>query len=316
MEFKKDIDNMVDLKLQFPDGFFEEEERNGFLVTEQIKQLWAVELDLLAEVDRVCKKHEIQYMACAGTMLGALRHKGFIPWDDDIDLMMTWENYKRFSQIGPEEFKEPYFFQTDRTYRGSTRGHIQIRNSNTTAILSEERQYKYQFNQGIFIDVFCLDHIPDSASEREVFFEEIKRARIRALKNSKRTYRYNKTVRLMNRGIKRIAKDLLFHVYRIAKAEEKAYDDYENTIHKYNSIQTKEMGLICIIKLGERYCWLKEDLESDLIYIPFEFMHIPVPSEYNRILTKTYGDWHEFIPGTSNHGDLFWDTDHSYRKYI
>ena len=69
-----------------------------------------VELDLLAEFDRVCRKHGLTYFVDSGTLLGAVRHKGFIPWDDDIDLIMQREDYERLVQIAAQEFQHPYFF--------------------------------------------------------------------------------------------------------------------------------------------------------------------------------------------------------------
>ena len=75
---------MVELKIKLPDSFFYEEERDGYWVSSEIKELWAVQLDLLNEFDRVCKKYNLKYILDFGTLLGAIRHKGFIPWDDDL----------------------------------------------------------------------------------------------------------------------------------------------------------------------------------------------------------------------------------------
>ena len=92
-------------------SFFKEEERCGYLVTEKRKKVWAVGLELWERFDEVCKKHGITYYAYYGTLLGAVRHQGFIPWDDDIDVIMFRDEYKRFQEIAPSEFTEPYFFQ-------------------------------------------------------------------------------------------------------------------------------------------------------------------------------------------------------------
>ena len=78
-----------------PDSsFFREEIRNGFLVTEKMKRIWYTEISLLQELDRVCKKYGLRYFAEYGTLLGAVRHKGFIPWDDDIDVAMFRDDYE------------------------------------------------------------------------------------------------------------------------------------------------------------------------------------------------------------------------------
>ena len=85
----------MNIKLSLPEGFLEEEVRCDYTVSKEMKKVWAVELDLLAEFQRVCKLHDIKYSVCGGTLLGAIRHKGFIPWDDDIDVMMMREEYEK-----------------------------------------------------------------------------------------------------------------------------------------------------------------------------------------------------------------------------
>ena len=102
--------NCINLKIS--NTFFDEEIRDGYKVSREMKKIWAVELDLLNELNRVCNKHNIRCMAWAGTMLGAIRHKGFIPWDDDIDIMLFRDDYEKLCEIAPSEFTYPYFFQT------------------------------------------------------------------------------------------------------------------------------------------------------------------------------------------------------------
>lgn len=134
------------IKIQLPKGFLDAEMRCGYQVTTEMKKVWAVQLDLLYEFQRVANKHGIKYIANGGTMLGAVRHKGFIPWDDDTDIMMMRDEYERFCQIAPKEFKHPYFFQTEHTEPGSLRCHAQLRNSETTAIIKSEQNGSCTFN--------------------------------------------------------------------------------------------------------------------------------------------------------------------------
>ena len=100
---------MVDLNIVLPDGFLNEEVRCGYTVTKQMKEVWAVELDMLEKLLSVCKKHDIKIFASGGTMLGAVRHQGFIPWDDDIDMMMFRDDYEKLCKVAQEEFEYPYF---------------------------------------------------------------------------------------------------------------------------------------------------------------------------------------------------------------
>ncbi|KDE71244.1 hypothetical protein FUSO7_10000, partial [Fusobacterium necrophorum BFTR-2] len=76
-----------------------------------LREVQLIELEILIEVDRICKKYEIEYFLDFGTLLGAIRHEGFIPWDDDIDIGMTRDNYEKFMKIAPSKLKKEYFLQ-------------------------------------------------------------------------------------------------------------------------------------------------------------------------------------------------------------
>jgi len=82
--------------MRLPDGFLQSEYRDGYFVDATMKRVWAVELDLLEQFQNICKRHSLKYYAIGGTLLGAVRHKGFIPWDDDIDVGMPRADYDQF----------------------------------------------------------------------------------------------------------------------------------------------------------------------------------------------------------------------------
>ena len=94
---------------ELPDiGFLEDEEREGFFVSSMMKRYWAAQLKVLAEIDKVCKKHSIRWFADCGTLLGAVRHGGYIPWDDDLDICMLRHDWLRFFEIAKDELPENY----------------------------------------------------------------------------------------------------------------------------------------------------------------------------------------------------------------
>ena len=102
---------MVKLEIELPEGFLDEEVRCGYTVTAKAKRAWAVQMDLLHKLDEVCKKYNLRYFADSGTLLGAARDKGYIPWDDDIDIVMLRKDYEKLRDVADEEFKHPYFYQ-------------------------------------------------------------------------------------------------------------------------------------------------------------------------------------------------------------
>ena len=93
----------------FPDSFFEDEVRDGFYVPALMKRSWAAQIEVLEAVARICKKHHIRWFADRGTLLGAVRHKGFIPWDDDLDICMLRDDYIRFNAVIRRELPKGFY---------------------------------------------------------------------------------------------------------------------------------------------------------------------------------------------------------------
>ena len=94
--------------MQFPHSYFEDEVKEGFYIPGMMKCAWAAQIEVLEDVNRVCKKNNISYFVTYGTLLGAVRHRGFIPWDDDIDICMPRSDYNRFMAIAKKELPEGY----------------------------------------------------------------------------------------------------------------------------------------------------------------------------------------------------------------
>ena len=110
-------------------------------------------LETLIEVDRICKKYNIKYWLVSGTLLGAVRHKGFIPWDDDLDICMPVEDYDKFLQIAPKELPDYLFVQTKKTDKYYKRDFAKVRSSKGKIVEKIEKDNE-RYNQGIYIDIF------------------------------------------------------------------------------------------------------------------------------------------------------------------
>ncbi len=282
---------MVELKsIDLPANFLEEEIRDEFLVDVKRKQVWAVELDLFLKFVTVCRKYNLRYYADSGTLLGAVRHQGFIPWDDDMDFVMFRDDYDKLCEVGEKEFGHPYFFQSERTDPGTIRGHIQIRNSCTTGILLSEMKKKYKFNQGIFIDIFPMDNLP-CASERKDYWQEL--------------YRMKQRYREYVKEPSKVDYEEL----------DRYYFDFENVVKRYANVKTSKIALLSYEinnKVGNRFA---QDYEGS-IEMPFEFMKIRVPVGYKNILRIIYGSWSKPKKINSDHNGVLFDVDRPYYEYF
>ena len=299
---------MVPTKHVFPDSFFSEEDRLGFHIDRQRKELWAIELDMLYELDRVCKKLNVKYFLEAGTLLGAARDGLFIPWDDDIDVSMLCEDYDRFLRDAPKEFQYPYFLQTGYTEENYIRGHSQLRRSDTCDILPCE-QGRETFNQGIFLDIFVLDALFPEHVEAQ--FQEKA-----ALLQRKRVWDHHDYHPNLLRLAVRWCRYLLFHLryprsadfYRRLEAIFRTPEKSEYVDSLFFFDRPEEIHLF-------PRAWLEETVD-----LPFEDGLFPVPIGYREYLAVYYGEnWQtpQNTPSIHNAaGQVIIDTERPYTDYL
>ncbi|NDV81633.1 phosphorylcholine transferase LicD [Bacteroides sp. 51] len=117
-----------------------------------LRKCQLVQLDILTEVDRICRKHNITYWLDGGTLLGAVRHKGFIPWDDDMDIAMPVDDYKRFAEIAPKEFPAHLFLQTEKTDPSIISVLPKVRNLNSFYVEFRD-DFSAPYQKGLYIDI-------------------------------------------------------------------------------------------------------------------------------------------------------------------
>ena len=132
----------------------------GELTKEQLRKMQLMEVEMVAEFDRVCRKHNILYSIDGGTLLGAVRHKGFIPWDDDMDIVMLREEYEKFKKVAHEMNPDLCYFQDHSTDPNYLWGYAKLRRTGTSFVRIGQEHLK--FKTGIAIDIFPLDDVPKS----------------------------------------------------------------------------------------------------------------------------------------------------------
>ena len=278
--------------------FLDEETRCGHHISAKTKKIWACQMDILERFKEVCEEHGLRYWLDSGTLLGAIRHQGYIPWDDDIDVIMLREDYDRLVSIVQDEFRHPYVFQTAYSERNFVRGHAQIRNINTTGIIPSE--INKSFNQGIFIDVFVLDYIPNDEEEylRQEKAAGNKRYRLEMLATPLKDFRVN---------LSRIFKALKFKLkYPDKKAFNNLYASYEDVFR-----QNKEQECTHLATSAWKYRSFKRDKRfyEGTVTKKFEYLELPVPSGYDELLRTLYGEYMTPVQAPNQHGEVIFDTD-------
>lgn len=284
------------------EDFLKEEVRNDFLVTTERKKLWGVILDLVVEFDRVCRKHSIRYYLDGGSLLGAIRHGGFIPWDDDIDVAMPREDYEKFIRL-TADFKAPYFLQTPLTDPESFYSYAKIRNCNTTGVAE---MFKYQnFNHGIWMTIFPLDKFSINKTCEEAY------AKICQLTYENSTYMRMKNPNLDEKNKLRVRNysgrnplDTYMEINRLAS--------------QFNTEETDYWGTLTITIREFKRKALPRKAYEQVRYQQFENLKLPIPFDYDTVLTLEYGDYMKIPPieeQVGHDGSLF-DADKPYTEYL
>lgn len=252
--------------------------------SEQLQRLHEIEIEILKEIDRVCNELNIHYFADFGTLLGAVRHKGFIPWDDDIDICMLREDYDIFIANAPKLLSKEYVLQHFLVDPGTPTFHAKVRKNGTKFV--EEYLKNIPVHQGIFVDIFPYDAISEKPNEMKKYRRNIKL--LMQLYVSKTvsvsTTEKNKSKRLFNTVVRKIINVLLFPV-----SKKRIYEKLNKEIQVFNNTGST------LIKCSVNYPQLKTDI-FPLSKLEFEGFSIPVPRNWHEVLKKEYGDYMKLPP--------------------
>ena len=295
---------------EFVENLWQDEMRSGFLVTSHRKRLWNAQIGLINEFDRICKKHNLRWFANYGTLLGAARHNGFVPWDDDVDLGMLRPDYAKFLNVAPHELPEWCFLEIWNNYllesegasltsdtknfqfvsrEAQERGYwvsdirpiVRIMDKRTTMV---RRNPRCHCAQGAWIDIAPFDPMPPFKNEDQLYhFEVLKELQAVAIipatvfnaikNNQKLLIEYSKLEQLLRLPFYqrgRLAEDFALKVFE--PSEYIARSGY----YLFNN---------------PPYPLNKSDWFNKLVYLPFEKIQIPCPVGYEQLLKNDYGDW-------------------------
>lgn len=246
-----------------------------------LRKIQLIQLELLCEVDRICKKWEIKYNIIAGTLLGAVRHGGYIPWDDDADIAMLRPEYEKFRKACKEELdREKFYFQDERNTRGYRWGYGKLRRKNT--LFLREYQEHMPYKQGIFIDVFPLDSVSDNYFMRSIQNFECFCVR-----------------KMLWARVGIIAEKNFWkrQIYRLLDKipENKIREYYHGMIYRSGKKQTKMVRILLFPTPNSVYgyyrCWYEDS--ADIVFEGKVFCGI---KDYDNYLSFKFGNYMELPP--------------------
>lgn len=295
--------------LVFNPDFFADETRCDFMVCEKMKRAWAAELEVLSEIIRICKQYHLTYYADWGTLLGAVRHQGYVPWDDDLDIALKRNDYLKLLKILPLELPESYHVSSLYTPGKHNQPISCVTNTKT---LNTDPSFIQQFHGCPYIvgvDIAPLDYIP-----RDPQLAETQRVLYNIAYDAAHRY-----MKLEQNG------ELEIYLPKIEELCGVTFD--------LSKPLRRQLWL-----LSDQICALYSEEESDLltwfprtirrnkhfsyqkswyqhtIEMPFENISITVPEGYDKILTTMYGDYHSMKRGISGHNYPFYAYQDEYLK--
>lgn len=251
---------------------------------EMLRKLQLTELEILREIKRVCWENGIRFFLCSGTFLGAVRHQGFIPWDDDLDIGMLREDYERFCRIAPEKLHPDFCLQNWHTDSAYALPFGKVRKRNT--LLVERKSIQLEEN-GIYVDVFPFDFAPTSSSEQRAMAGQlVSLFRRKMMKSGMRPWMENDQIVWKKR--------IGFLYYQFLAM----FDSHEKLIHRYEALAASvpDSPILCRQRGWSKLdCYNREWCE-ELDDYPFEGELFPGPKQYDLFLSSLFGDYWKLPP--------------------
>ena len=280
--------------MEFTREFFYEEVRDGFYIPSIMKRAWGAGLTILSEIDRICRKYEIPYYAGYGTLLGAVRSSSFIPWDDDIDLIMLRSDYNRFLSVAEKELPEELALDSLETNPDFWGMNPLVRSAVLCfhpKLFSKYREFPYH----AFVDIFPLDELaedPEEERQRDnkvhLLFQMMKKVEGREGEPEKWDEELKQIEKLFSVQLNRSQSILT----QLSGVMDRVYQEFNG--RGGNTLTF--MPLYMMRK--DRY---PREVFEKREWVPFCNTSLPIPSGYDRLLQCTYGDYHKKVKAGGEH---------------
>lgn len=259
--------------------------------SEQLKRLHRAEMTVYKDFAAVCKKYDIRFFAIAGTAIGAVRHQGFIPWDDDMDLAMLREDYERFMKVAPGELSDRYEFMgpdLEKKYYNLQPAMVRLGTKFVT-----EQAWVSGYSPGIFLDLFIYESVPENEGERKKLFARCRRLQMLYIMRNTRFFRLLHEEKKAQ-SVRNFVSGCIGTLLRlIPHSDELIYG-------KYRSLALREYGrsrlYTALCDPGLDIMWVREDEMFPLQEMPFEDSTIYLLREYDRQLRRHLGDYMQIPP--------------------
>ena len=298
------------VKYRFTDNYFSDEIRCGFMVSECMKRYWAASLHSLEIFDDICRRHGLKYWAACGTMLGAIRHKGFIPWDDDLDIGMLRDDFNEFLKIVSDELPPEYVvsFRDDppkHSYNG-----IAVVNS-LKAVSFDERILKeyYYCPFPVGFDLYPYDYVPDDKDIRNAWRSEY----LKVLLAFKYLDEGENSVKDANKIFSELGLDTGGGLNTTDYLRTRLLDKAEKIASRNLPECASYVNRFVFLALHDSFPPLKKEWYSDIVELPFETGTIPALRNIEDAVRICFGEnWMNPIQGTMSHNYPIYKRDIQY----
>lgn len=299
--------------LEFQGGFFEQEIREGFYLDTTMKTVWAAEMEVLQKVAEVCDKYGLTWYAAYGTLMGAIRHEGFVPWDDDMDIWLLREDYNKLMKVLPKELPEGYRVRSSLTDEGYVQFHTCVTNGSEISIKEEWLEQFHGCPFIVGIDIFPLDYLPrnekDRMLQKELFLLIAQVARLaRAMAEGEYDVKEGENEEAVQKRKKKVKQEIQKGIVYLEKNYKLSVNQQLLEEEQWHALSSE------LWKWGNHIAMMYHEEESDyLVYYldyskweekilrkewfgevygaTFENFMLLVPAGYDQILKKIYGDY-------------------------